>query len=160
MARLFGDRDTFAVEFGPIQPPALRVVDLWMVGQRLTVDDNVAFVPFLCRAMRSTAAQVRRRGLAACPLPGRSPEEIFRLLQADETAFRESFWFMQWGEILDNVSRYAYLDDDLVIVFAFWRLLDARGQGRGEVFVATLQPDEFATTVEDAAVLMDTRSAR
>jgi hypothetical protein len=42
------------------------------------------------------------------------------MAQADETAFRESFWFMQWGEIIDNVARYAYLDDVLVLVFAFW----------------------------------------
>jgi hypothetical protein len=42
-------------------------------------------------------------------------------LEQDETEFREQFWFMLWGETIDDVSRYAYLDGDLVLVFAFWR---------------------------------------
>jgi hypothetical protein len=71
--------------------------------------------------MRSDADRVRRRDVRPCPFPGRAPEEIFRLLHGDETGFREQFWFMQWGETLDNVSLYAYLNDDLVIVFQFWR---------------------------------------
>lgn len=110
--------------------------------------------------MRSTAVQVRRRDVAPCPFPGHSPEDIFQLLQADETAFRESFWFVQWGEIVDNVTRYAYLDDDLVIVFAFWRAHHPVPEDQGKVFVARLRPDEFATVLEDAASLMDTETPR
>ena len=64
------------------------------------------------------------------------------------------------GETLDNVSRYAYLDNDLVIVFAFWRSHDARARDRAKVFVARLQPDNFVATLEDAAALMDTGSVR
>lgn len=89
MTRCFGNRATFAVEVGEIQPPSLRAVDLWAAGKRLTVDDNSVFVPFFLPAMRLSAARARRCDLKPCPFPGRAPEEIFRLLHADETEFRE-----------------------------------------------------------------------
>jgi hypothetical protein len=155
MTRCFGDRATFAVEIGKIESDALRVVDLWLAGRRLTVDDNSAFVPFFLRIMRSSAAEVRRRDVKPCPFPGRAPEEIFRLLHADETEFREQFWFMQWGETVDNLSKYAYLDDDLVIVFQFWRATHPFPEDLGKVFVARIPPDEFVATVEEAADLLD-----
>jgi hypothetical protein len=81
--------------------------------------------------------------------------EIFRLLQADETEFRERFWFMHWGPTVDNVSPYAWLDDDLVIVFAFWRERDPFPEDLGRVFVARIPPDDFAATLEEAADLLD-----
>ncbi|WBB69045.1 hypothetical protein [Micromonospora sp. WMMD812] len=140
---------------GEIQSPSLRVVDLWMAGRRMTTDDNSAFVPFFSPAIRSTAAQVRRRDVKPCPFPGRAPEDAFRLLHANDTEFREQFWFMQWGETVDNVSKYAYLDDDLVIVFAFWRASHPFPEDLGKVFVARIPPDEFAATVEQAAELLD-----
>ncbi|GAA1626027.1 hypothetical protein ACFQY4_35550 [Catellatospora bangladeshensis] len=160
MTRRFGDRATFAVEVGEVQPTDLRTVDLWAAGKWLTTDDNTALVPSLCLYMRSTAAQVRRREIPPCPFPGRSPEEIFRRLQADETEFRERYRFMCWSEIVDNVSRYAYLDDDLVIVFAFWRETHPYPEDLGNVFVARIPPDEFAATVEQAADLMIRKASR
>lgn len=155
MKRCFGDRATFAVEVGEIQPPSLRVVDLWMAGKRLTTDDNSVFVPSFAHAMRASAARVNRRDVKPCPSPGRAPEDIFRMLDADETGFREQFWFIQWGETVDNVSTYAYLEDDLVIVFAFWRASHPFPEDLGKVFVARIPPDEFAVTVEEAADLLD-----
>jgi hypothetical protein len=144
-----------SIEVGAAVSPELRVVDIWAAGKHLTTDDNVAFVPFLARAMRSTAALVRRNDVAQCPFPGRSPEEIFRVLDADKTSFRERFWFIQWGEIIDNVARYAYRDvDDLVFAFAFWRPRHAVADDLGRVFVARLEPGEFATAVEDAADIL------
>jgi hypothetical protein len=155
MTRLFGDRATFAVKVGEIKSPGLRIVDLWAAGKYLTTDDNVAYVPFFRRCLRSSGAQVRRRDIKPCPFPERSPEEIFRLLEADETEFREQFWFMGWGETVDNVSCYAYLDDDLVIVFAFWRATHPFPEDLGKVFVARIPPDEFAATLEESADLID-----
>ncbi|MEH1166418.1 hypothetical protein V6V47_13620 [Micromonospora sp. CPCC 205539] len=160
MTRRFGDRATFAVEVGDVESPHLRTVDVWAAGKQLTTDDNSAYLPSLCRAMRSTAAQVRQRNVRACPLPGRSPEAVFRLLEQDETELREVFWFLQWGETLDNVSRYAYLDDDLVLVFAFWRPTHPFPDDLGRIFVATLPPDDFATTVLTAADLLDAEPVR
>ncbi|MEU4334813.1 hypothetical protein AB0F59_09325 [Micromonospora lupini] len=156
--RRFGDLATFAVEIGEIgeiEPYQLRVVDLWAAGKRLTTEDNYAFLPYFINVMRSSAAQVRRRDVRPCPFPGRTPEQIFRLLHADDTEFREQFWFMQWGETVDNVSTYAYLDDDLVIVFAFWRSAHPYPDDLGTVFVARIPPDEFVATVEEAADLLD-----
>ncbi|WDZ84579.1 hypothetical protein [Micromonospora cathayae] len=159
MTRCFGDRATIAVEVGEVQPPSLRIVDLWVAGKRLTIDDNSVFVPFFSRAMRSSAAQVRRGNVKPCPFPGHAPEEIFRLLQADETGYREQFWFMQWGETVDNVSAYAYLEDELVILFAFWRASHPFPEDLGKVFVARIPPNEFAATIEESADLLDAEFA-
>lgn len=151
----FGDRATFAVEIGEATSADLRTVDLWAAGERLTVDDNSAYLPFFSRAMRVTAAQVHRRALRPCPFPGLTPEENFGLLDADPTETREDFWFMQWGETVDNVSRYAYLDGDLVIIFAFSRTTHPVPEDLGRVFVARIAPDEFVTTLEEAAAWLD-----
>ncbi|QLQ40134.1 hypothetical protein [Micromonospora robiginosa] len=160
MTRRFGDRATFAVEVGEVRSPQLRVVDLWAAGKRLTTDDNWAFLPFFIRAMRSSAAQVRRRDVEPCPFPGRAPEEVFRLLHADDTEFRERFWFMQWGETVDNASTYAYLDDDLVIAFVFWREDHPFPEDLGTVFVTRIPLEEFVATVEEAANLLDAQPTR
>jgi hypothetical protein len=160
MRRRFGDRATFSVELGDIPPLSLRVVDLWAGGKWLTVDDNNAYVPSILLYMRLEAERVRRRDIQPCPFPGRSPEEIFRLLEADQTEFREQFWFMQWSEIVDNVSMYAYLDGDLVMVFRFWRPTHPYPEDMGKVFVARIPPDEFATTVEEAADVLNAELAR
>ncbi|WP_028569320.1 hypothetical protein [Salinispora tropica] len=155
MTRRFGDRATFAVEIRAVEPHQLRVVDLWAAGKRLTSNDNWAFLPSFIHAMRSSVAQVRRRDIKPCPFPGLEPEEIFRLLHADETEFREQFWFMQWGETVDNVVKYAYLDEDVVIVFAFWQADHPFPDDLGRVFVARIPPEEFMAAVEEAADLLD-----
>jgi hypothetical protein len=155
MTGRFGNRDTFGVEVGEPLSPSLRVVDLWAAGKKLTTHDNVAYLPSLCYYMRTAAAQVRQRAIQPCPSPDRSPEEIFRRLEADETDFREQYRFMQWSEIVDNVSRYAYLDDDLVIVFVFWRADHPFPEDVGKVFVARIPPDEFAATLDQVADLLN-----
>jgi hypothetical protein len=105
--------------------------------------------------MRADADRVRRRGIRLCPFRQLSPEQIFQRLEADETEFREQYWFMTWHEIVDNLSRYAYLDDDLLIVFAFRRADHSVPQGLGTVFVARIPPEEFVTTAHQAADLLD-----
>jgi hypothetical protein len=55
----FGDRETFAVEVGSSAgSAALRVVDIWAAGKRLTVDDNVAYIPSFLPAIRGTATSM------------------------------------------------------------------------------------------------------
>jgi hypothetical protein len=153
----FGDRARFCVEIGESTPPSLRTVDLWAGGKWLTTDDNTVFLPTFINFLRSTATQVRRRDVSLCPFPGRSPEEIFRLLDADdETGFREQFWLMHWGETVDNVTSYVYLDgDDLVIVFGYWRTTHPFPEELGQAFVAKIPPEEFAVVLEQAADLLD-----
>jgi hypothetical protein len=159
MTRRFGDRAVFAVEVGEKQSSALRVVDLWAAGKWLTTDDNVAYVPSFSWYMRSDAERVRRRHIKPCPFPGRAPEDVLRLLHADETGFREQFRFMRWNETVDNVSAYAYLDHDLVIVFQFWRASHPVPEDLGKVFVSRIPPDEFVAVVEQAANLLDASSS-
>ena len=145
------------MEIGKITPPSLRTVDLWAGGKWLTTDDNTVFLPAFVPFLRSTADQVRRREVSPRPFPGRSPEEIFRLLLADdETDFREQFWLLHWGETVDNVTSYVFMDgDDLMIVFGFWREHHPFPADLGKVFVARIPPDEFADVLEQAADLLD-----
>ena len=155
MTRRFGSRTTFAVEVGEALPPSLRVVDLWAAGVRITINDNVAYVPSLVHYMRSAAMQVRHRQIRLCPFPESSPEVIFQQLESDETDFREQYWFMRWSEIVDNVSCYAYLDDDLVIVFAFRRAEHLLPEDLGKVFVTRIPLEDFATTLLEAVHVLE-----
>jgi hypothetical protein len=158
MTETFGDRATFAVEPGEITTPSLRVVDLWAGGIWLTTDDHTAFLPSFLHYMRMDGDRVRQRAIPPCPFPGRTPEEIFHRLEADRTEFREQFWFMRWSEMLDPVSMYAYLDDDLVIVFRFRRTNHRYPDQLGRTFVARIPPDDFADTVEQAADMLKAAS--
>lgn len=152
----FGDRARFSMEIGEITPPSMRTVDLWAAGKWLTTDDNTAFLPTFIPLLRSTAARVRRRDITPCPFPERSAEETFELLNADETDLREQFWLLHWGETVDNVTSYAYLDgDDLVIAFGYWRAEHPFPEDLGKVFVARLPADEFSIILEQAADLLD-----
>ncbi len=161
MTRKFGDRATFCVEIGEFTSPSLRVVDLWAGGKWLTTDDNTVYLPSFLYYMRDEAKLVRQRDIKPCPFPDRTPEEIFKLLRADQTGFREQFWFMRWSETVDNVSMYAYLDgDELVIVFQFWRTTHRYPEDLGRVFVARIPPDDFADIVEAAADVLDAEYVR
>jgi hypothetical protein len=98
-----------------------------------------------------------RRAVPTSPGPGRSPAEIYRLLHADDTEFREAYWFLHWGPTTDNLSTYAYLDGDvLVLVFAFYR----GPHDPDELFVGRVPADEFVETVEAAARLLEAESGR
>ncbi|GAA2588391.1 hypothetical protein GCM10010435_78450 [Winogradskya consettensis] len=157
----FGHRDTFAVEVcglpaylveaGQTQASHFRVVDLWAGGKQLTSHDNTAYTPTLVHHMRSAAELVRRRQVPRCPFPWRSPAEIFRLLNANGSEFRERFWLLShWDEILDDVETYTWLDEVLVIACRI------RRPSRSEIFVARVPPDEFVATIGEAARLLDT----
>ncbi|WP_433119724.1 hypothetical protein [Micromonospora sp. CA-246542] len=150
----FGTRETFAVEVGEALSPGLRIVDLWAAGKLLTARDNVAYVPSFRHYLRSASARVRQREVLRRPFPERSPEETFRRLKADQCELREQYWLLHWSEIVDNVESYAYLDDDLVIVFAFQGASPSPGD-LGKVFVARVPPDNFAATLDQAADLLD-----
>ncbi|GAA0552924.1 hypothetical protein GCM10010172_39300 [Paractinoplanes ferrugineus] len=143
------------MEVGETTPPALRVVDLWAAGKWLTTDDNTAYTPSLSHYMRLEADRVRRGDVPSCPFPGRPPAEIFQLLRADETEFAQQFWFMRWSEIVDNVSAFAYLDDDLVIMFGFWRTNHRFTDDLGTGFVTRIPPAEFASIANAAADSLD-----
>jgi hypothetical protein len=156
----FGHRATFAVEVGGLpaylveagqtQVSDVRVVDLWAGGKQLTCHSNAAHVPTLVHHLRSAADLVRRRKVPPRPFPWRSPAEVFRLLSANESEFREQFWLLRhWDEILDNVETYTWLDELLVVACRL------RQPVRSEIFVARVPPDEFVATVEDAARLLD-----
>ena len=152
------------MEIGERTPHSLRTVDLWAGGRCLTTDDNAAYVPSFSHAMRTTAVQVRRHDVSPSPYPGRSPEEVFRLLDAEaetgESDIPERYWLMHWGETVDNVTSYVYADgDDLVIVFGFWRATHPHPDELGKVFVARLAADEFAAILEQAADLLASETA-
>jgi hypothetical protein len=66
-----------------------------------------------------------------------------------------------WGETVDNVSRYAYLEGGyLVLVFAFLRPGHPFPEDRGKVFAARIPPDEFVATIVAAADLLESESTK
>ena len=139
------------MEVGEPTSPVLRIVDLWAAGQRLTVDDHTAYIPSLAHYMRLETERVRRGDIPPRPFPKSNPEEMVRRLRKDQKGSAQKFWFLRWSEILDDVSTYAYLaDDDLVILFAFWRTTEA-----GRTFELRIPSREFTTVVEEAADFLD-----
>ncbi|GIE81880.1 hypothetical protein Aph02nite_78300 [Actinoplanes philippinensis] len=159
MMRRCGDRATFAIEVGDfVDPPWLRTVDVWAAGTWVTTDDNTAYVPAFGHAVRSEAVRVRRGDVRSHPFPDRSPEETFRLLDADETGLADDFRCLDWGPTVDNVSARAYRDDDgLVLTFAFWRADHPSPEDLGRVFVVRIPPDDYAGVLEQAADLLSPR---
>ncbi|MFI1991672.1 hypothetical protein [Actinoplanes sp. NPDC020271] len=156
MTQLFGDPATFAVEIGDFwSAPHLRVVDLWAGGRRLTVEDNVAYLPAFCRLMRWTVDQVRGDRVPARTVAEHGPEETFQLLHEDD---EQSFRFLNWGETVDNVVTYAYLDGDLVLLFSFWRPTHPVLEERGKALSARIAPDEFVSVVNAAADVLEAAS--
>lgn len=139
------------MEAGEAVSAGLRVVDLWAAGRLLTVDDNTAYLASLCHHMRSEADRVRGGALPPRPWPGLAPHEVFARLEADQTELREQHWIMRWSEITDGVSVYAWLEDELVIAFAYWRPTHPEPEDLGKVFVARLSSEQFANTVQRAA---------
>jgi hypothetical protein len=158
--RRFGDRATFAVEGGGLpdyvvaagatQTSEVREVDVWAGGKCLTRHDNAAFVPTLVPDMRYSAELVRRKDVPARPFPWRSPAEVFRLLHANETEFRQRFWLMNtWDEIMDSVETYTWLDGPLLVIAA-----RIHRPVHTDIFVARVPQDEFLTTVDEAATFL------
>jgi hypothetical protein len=160
MTQLFGNRATFAVDVGPLDSSDLRTVDLWAGGTLLTPVDNMAFVPAFTHLMRSSAARVRQGKVPNRPYPWLSPEENFRRLHADQTEFSERYWFLHWGETVDNVAAYAYLNGDLMIPFTFWRADHPSPQEIGKVFLAQIPPQDLVEILEAAADFLDARTNR
>jgi hypothetical protein len=160
MTRQFGDRASFSVEVGDATSPALRIVDLWAAGKCLTTDDNTAYVPSFTHYLRLEADRVRRGDVPPCPFPDRTPQEIFRLLRADGTGFAQRFWFLRWSEIVDNVSAFACLDGELVLMFEFWRATHPVPDELGKTFVTRIRPDQFSSIAGAAAEFLDAGTAR
>lgn len=155
--RRFGDRATFAVEVGGLpdyvvaagatHTSEVREVDVWAGGKCLTRHDNAAFVPTLVPDLRHSAELVRRKEVPARPFPWRSPAEVFRLLRANETEFRQRFWLLNtWDEIMDSVETYTWVDGPLLVIAA-----RIRRPVPTEIFVARVPQDEFVATVDEAA---------
>jgi hypothetical protein len=103
-------------------------------------------VPTLVADMRCSAELVRRKEVPARPFPRRSPAEVFRLLRANETEFRQRFWLLNpWDEIMDSAETYTWVDGPLLVIAA-----RIRRPVHTEIFVARVPQDEFVTTVDEA----------
>jgi hypothetical protein len=124
-------------------------------GRRLTVDDDVAFVPSVRWLMQDDAERVSAGAVPPNPAVGRTPEEIYEVLHADDTEWREHFWLLQWGPTLDNVLFYAYVEaDELVIVFAFCRDQHPGPEEVGRPYIARVGRDRFARDLAAAAAAL------
>lgn len=110
--------------------------------------------------MRRDAHRVRLGDIPPRPFAGQAPEAVYRLLRADRTGFGQQFWFLRWGETVDNVAAYAYLEGDLVIVFEHRPTTDPAVANLGKVSVARIPPDDFVAMVDEAADALDAEPAR
>ncbi|GIE69554.1 hypothetical protein Apa02nite_056620 [Actinoplanes palleronii] len=169
MMRRLGDRARLAVEVGEVWPPDaatgdLRTVDVWAGGTWLTTVDNTAYVPSFTHYLRRDAEQVRRRDVRTCPFPERSPEEICRLLYAQacagESDFSEQFRLMDWGPTADNVTCFAYLNGDELIITLVLRDDDHLPEDQEKVVVARILADECVAVLTEAADLLDAERVR
>ena len=129
----------------------LRRVDIWVAGQWLTCDDNMAYVPqFRLSVQRDLA---RLDSVAPAPFPGLPPAAIHQQLLTDDDGLGEQWWFLHWGPTTDNVLAYLFRDGDrLVITMEFWREehLRRHPEHRGAVFVAEIEAEELADILQNA----------
>jgi hypothetical protein len=113
MTLWFGDPAAFALALGERAERAelndkLRVLDVWVGGDRVTTEDNLAFIP----QMRATLER-EARGLATRinldePFPNAPLAEQHMMLEATDDGSAEKFWFLHWGPTTDNCSAFVY----------------------------------------------------
>ncbi|WP_327687285.1 hypothetical protein [Streptomyces sp. NBC_00467] len=142
-------------------------MDIWLAGNLLTCDDNLAFVKQFRLAVVDTAARLRSGEGSPLPFAGLSPEGAHRglMLRAghdDETEAdyqkRSQFRGLSWGPTTDNVTAHLFRDVDcLVITMQFVREehLLKHPEYEGEVFVVRISTAEFVGLLEDLVALLD-----
>lgn len=159
LTHLVGSKDRFALELGE-RSGGLRRVDVWLAGQHLTCDDDMAYVPQLLESLRSDRAGLDSVNRLPPPFPGLPPEAAHRRLQAEDGERREQWWFLRWGPTTDNVVTYLFRDGErLVITAEFWRdeHLQRHPEHAGAVFAAEIPAEELATVLQDAAAALGQR---
>jgi hypothetical protein len=159
-----GDKSRLAVEVGDWDGTAVRRVDMWAAGQRLTCDDNAAYVPQFRRAIAGTADWLRSGGggpsLGDLPaaaahrqlLAGRRREEV------DDELWSLYSFSDSWVEITDNVSAFLFRDGErLEITFEFWREahLLAHPEHLGTVFTIEIEAAELVQILDELAAVLD-----
>lgn len=165
MADFFGDKRRFAAEVGRWEGPALRQVDLWVAGQWVTCDDNLAYVEQFRRAVGDSALRLRSGHGAPVPFAGLPPAAAHRRLiagggsEVDDDELRDRFRiFDRWGPTTDNVLAFLFRDGEhLTITLQFWRqeYLQKRPEHAGVVFTAEIQATKFVGILEDLAAVLD-----
>lgn len=163
---VLGDKQRFAAEVGEWDG-VLCQVDLWVAGNRLTCDDNMAFAKQFRLAVLDTAARLRSGEGSSLPFAGLSPEATHRRLMLragddDETGadyeLRSQFRVLSWGPTTDNVTAHLFRNGDrLVITLQFWREehLLKHPEHAGEVFVMEIPTAEFVGILEDLVAVLD-----
>ncbi|WP_432920427.1 hypothetical protein ACQPZZ_20435 [Microbispora sp. CA-135349] len=161
MTVLLGDKQRFGMEVGDWVDSELRQVDLWIAGQRLTCDDNLAFVKQFRLSVAGTARWMRSGGGSPPPFPGLSPVAAHRRLVDESEDFEETAWncrFFGWGPTTDNLQAFAFREGaHLTITVAFWREehLREHPEHAGKVWVAELRTEEFLGLLEELVAIID-----
>jgi hypothetical protein len=153
------------VEVGDWAGPALRRVDLWAAGQRLTCDDDMAFVRQFRRDVGETAAWLRAGHGEALPFAGLSAAAAHRRLvegagdDDEDDALRRRFRaFDRWGPTVDNVVAFVFRDGErLEMTWQFWREdhLLSHPEHAGTVFTLEVGAAELAGLLEDLVAVLD-----
>ncbi|MDI6098747.1 hypothetical protein QLQ12_09055 [Actinoplanes sp. NEAU-A12] len=135
---------------------------MWAGGTWLTTFDNTAFVLSFTRYMRSDAEQVRRRDIRPSPFPEHSPKEVCQLLYAEsaESDFPWQFRLMDWGPTTDDVTCFAYLNGDELVLTLVQRVDNQLPDDPLKVIVAKMLAEEFVAVLTEAADLLDAERLR
>ncbi|MDY3554391.1 hypothetical protein R5W24_003513 [Gemmata sp. JC717] len=160
MRNSFGHPSRFAITLGSFwgNGDAVRVVDVYAAGRRLTCDDNHAYVPHFAgeleRSVRALLDGPQYRGVGR-PFAELSPADNHRRLCADAVTDNGQYLdyrFMDWGPTADNVSMHYFREGDTAFLpFSFWRANHHDSSELGQVFVAELPWRELACVLHEAA---------
>ena len=155
----FGERESFAVEIGPVDRDApttqVRRVDLWAAGRQLSCDDNDTFVPAFCLSVEATITSLLSDNDRSLPSPELSLEENHRRLWEAEYEDRSPYRFLSWGPTTDNLSALLFRrGSTAIITFEFWRESHPRSDEVGRVFTCELPERELLRSLHEAVCLL------
>ncbi|MEU4266580.1 hypothetical protein [Streptomyces sp. NPDC026092] len=142
-------------------------MDLWVAGEWLTCDDNMAFAPQFRHAVLDTIAQLRSPAGFPPPFAGLSPIAAHRRLMLDaghdqeteaDYELRSRHRVLDWGPTTDNATTHLFRDGDrLMITLQFRRAehLLRHPEHADKVFLAEIAAPEFVSILEDLVAALD-----
>lgn len=131
--KLIGDKRYFAFEIGDItQTNVLIPIDTWLNNTRLTVDDNMAYLPQYYNDLKNTILRDYTLDKFGDYLEGRSPEEAHGFISSTRDEGSENcaieddqiypyYRFMDWGPTTDNIMSFMFpVETGLCVTYEFW----------------------------------------
>ncbi|NUW31706.1 hypothetical protein HTZ77_09730 [Nonomuraea sp. SMC257] len=165
---LFGARTGFGLEFHVERDSGLLCVDVFVGGLQVNTWDNAFYPPLLVKKLKDELG--RFRAPAAPPVGFTSPSESFRVAESwmyDDAGAGASpgagaelarCAFLEWGECTDEVTAFAFPDEDRVHLAC--RVRDGGGpawgtEARRGPTVASVSRTSLVETLEGGLALAE-----